>query len=185
MKAMKKTLLTLAVLTLLPISPKAGDVDIDYSIWRKAEIYRPDVQIGGIGRIDTTSPQTVCVWEIDSSWIDGDVLAECRGKWISSAWCVDTIPHWFMVNETLTASNLKGIGNPTRVDTLPKIIVYVHDTVFVPAKTPCDHAWEWEYQYGFGGSATGWINEVYLCRDHYNLIGNSRCIYCGETRRRK
>ena len=134
---MKKTLLTLAVLTLLPISLEAET--------RLVKI------------VDTTC----------RSWflINGRDTLVCE---------VDTVDAWAIITKS-----------PTRVDTLPKIIVYVHDTVFVPAKTPCDHAWEWEYQYGFGGSATGWINEVYLCRDHYNLIGNSRCIYCGETRRRK
>ena len=94
-----KTLLTLLILTLLPVSPRA---------------------------------QTLCVWEIDSVWADAGVMIPCHGKWISAAWCIDTIPHWIMWDSLIydvaeSHNSWWGKFYPIpRVDT-----VYIHDTVYV------------------------------------------------------
>lgn len=175
---MQRSIKWLVVFLLLPVSPKA---------------------------------ETVCVYEIDTTWT---TLPDNYIQWevdsITGAWKqtlrrnIDTIPHWIIIPIQISAGHADAVyfgDEQLQIDRLDTVFVY--DTIFMPrdwvgfAKT-CNHAWEWEWKSRID-NLSDYTTDEYLswCLDGdfplgygcSNAVcyktGTSRCIYCGEVRKRK
>jgi hypothetical protein len=95
---------------------------------------------------------------------------------------VDTVYDTVIVHDTVTTGGVTILYHTV-----------VHDTVTVYAKPPCEHEWEWEYNCGDSNDSTTWYTiwsrnyDSYWWQAVYGCAksGAYRCIYCGETRKRK